>query len=52
MIYDKLQKLVDEQAEEEGLWFIAETAPEEVLQRALRKLHKAVENREPKKRLK
>ena len=40
----KLKKLVDKQAENEGLWFIAETAPEAYLQHELRKLHKAIEN--------
>ncbi len=32
-----------EQAEDEGLWFVAETAPEAYLQQALRRLHAAVE---------
>lgn len=36
-------RLVLEQAEDEGLWFIAETAPEAYLQRELRKLHAVVE---------
>ncbi|HUW45945.1 MAG TPA: hypothetical protein VMW50_09150 [Dehalococcoidia bacterium] len=38
-----IQKLVDEQAEDEGLWFIAETAPEGYLQAELRKLHQLIE---------
>lgn len=38
-----LQKIVDEQAEDEGLWFIAETAPEGYLQQELRRLHAAIE---------
>jgi len=46
MIQDKLQQLVDEQAEDEGLWFNAETAPEAYLQRALRRLHAKIENRD------
>ena len=46
MIKDKLQKLVDEQAEDEGLWFVYETITEDYLQRALRKLHAAIEIRE------
>lgn len=36
--------LVDEQAEDEGLWFIARTAPEAYLQQELRRLHAAVES--------
>ena len=39
-----IQKLVDEQAEDEGLWFEAKTAPEEYLQQELRRLHYAIEN--------
>lgn len=35
--------IVDEQAEDEGLWFIARTAPEAYLQQELRRLHAAVE---------
>jgi hypothetical protein len=35
--------LVDAQAEDEGLWFFAETAAEAYLQAALRDLHEAVE---------
>lgn len=35
--------LVNLQAEDEGLWFDAETAPEAYLQHELRKLHDAVE---------
>ena len=35
--------LVQQQAEDEGLWFIAATAPEAYLQQALRELHAAVE---------
>jgi len=36
-------KLVLEQAEDEGLWFIPETAAEAYLQHALRKLHALIE---------
>lgn len=39
----KLQKLVDEQAEDDGIWFIAESAPEAYLQQELRKIHKLIE---------
>jgi hypothetical protein len=43
---DKLKKalaLVDEQANDGGLWFIAEYASEAYLQDALRKLHTILE---------
>lgn len=35
--------IAGEQAEDEGLWFDAQTAPEAYLQQALRRLHAAVE---------
>lgn len=35
--------LVHKQAEDDGLWFIARTAPEAYLQQELRKLHGAIE---------
>jgi len=38
------RELVDEQAEDEGLWFVAQTAPEAYLQQELRRLHAAIEN--------
>lgn len=37
------RKIVDQQAEDEGLWFVAEFATEAYLQTALRELHEAVE---------
>lgn len=37
------QRMVDKQAEDGGLWFNANLAPEAYLQRALRELHAAVE---------
>ena len=37
------QQVVSEQAEDEGLWFVAATASEAYLQQALRRLHAAVE---------
>lgn len=40
---ENLRQLVNEQAEDEGLWFIARTAPEAYLQQELRKLHQAIE---------
>jgi hypothetical protein len=36
-------RLVRTQAEDEGLWFDAQTAPEAYLQQELRRLHAAVE---------
>ena len=38
-----LAALVAEQAEDDGLWFVAATAPEGYLQQELRRLHAAVE---------
>ena len=35
--------LVEQQAEDEALWFLHPTAPEAYLQEALRRLHAAVE---------
>lgn len=35
--------LVHKQAEDEGLWFIAQTAPEAYLQQELRRLHGVIE---------
>lgn len=40
-----VRRLVDEQAKDEALWFVAGTAPEAYLQRALRELHAAIENK-------
>ena len=42
-----LKHLVDEQAEDEGLWFLAATAPEAYLQQELRRLHAAIEGAVP-----
>jgi hypothetical protein len=42
-----LQACVAIQAEDEGLWFVAETAPEAYLQQALRRLHEAIEGKTP-----
>lgn len=41
-----LRGIVNAQAEDEGLWFQAKTAPEAYLQQELRKLHAAIELRE------
>ena len=43
MNIERLKKLVAKQAEDEGLWFIAEYASEAYLQEALRLLHEAIE---------
>ena len=40
-----LLELVSRQAEDEGLWFEAQTAPEAYLQQELRKLHEAIERK-------
>ena len=49
MIHDELQKIVDEQAENEALWSIPlnglQPIGEALLQTELRKLHAAIENR-------
>jgi hypothetical protein len=41
--YFKVLALVQIQAEDEGLWFISETASEAYLQRGLRELHATIE---------
>ncbi len=38
-----LKAIVNEQAEDEALWFIHVTAPEAYLQQGLRRLHAAIE---------
>ncbi len=45
----RLKKLVSAQAEDAGLWFDAETAPEAYLQQELRKLHAAIEGEQENK---
>lgn len=40
---EDVRTVVNEQAEDEGLWFIAETAAEAYLQQELRRLHAAIE---------
>ena len=37
------RKIVDEQAEDEGLWFIAKTAPEAYLQQELRRYRRRMD---------
>ena len=39
----KILSVVSDQAEDEGLWFIARTAPEAYLQQELRRLHQVIE---------
>ena len=41
------RQLVDAQAEDDGLWFEAQTAPEAYLQQELRRLHAVVESVDP-----
>lgn len=40
-------QVVQEQINDDGLWFIARTAPEAYLQQELRRLHAAVEMAQP-----
>lgn len=42
-----VRALVNQQAEDEGLWFEAKTAPEAYLQAELRKLHAVIEAEGP-----
>lgn len=42
--YAGVKELVNEQAEDEGLWFEATTAPEAYLQHHLRELHRKIED--------
>ena len=41
--FERIQKKVDAQAEDEGIWFMAESGPEAYLQRELRELHRVIE---------
>lgn len=41
--YQKALAIVAEQADDDGLWFVAETCAEAYLQKALRELHAAIE---------
>jgi hypothetical protein len=41
------QKVIAEQAEDDGLWFIAKNSSEAYLQQALRRLHVAIEGKTP-----
>ena len=42
-LIEEIKTLVNQQAEDDELWFIAETAPEAYLQYQLRKLHIVIE---------
>jgi len=46
VIPQELHELVEKQAEDEGLWFIARTAAEGYLQSQLRALHAEIEKEE------
>ncbi len=41
----KVKEIVDEQAKDDGLWFIPQTVTEDYLQRALRRLHEVIEGK-------
>ncbi len=43
--FEFVKKMVKEQAEDEGLWFEAQTASEAYLQQELRRLHRLIEGR-------
>lgn len=45
MDQEAIKAVVDEQAEDEGLWFVPQTITEDYLQRALRKLHAVIEGK-------
>ena len=42
-----IKELVDEQTNDDGLWFHAETAAEAYVQQALRRLHAVIEGKTP-----
>lgn len=42
-----LKDAVNQQAKDEGIWFVAQTAPEGYLQQELRRLHALIEEYEP-----
>lgn len=41
---EQIKAVVSEQADDEGLWFYAHTAPEAYLQQELRRLHAVIES--------
>jgi hypothetical protein len=44
-VLEPIRAMVNKQAEDEGLWFVAQTAPEAYLQQELRALHVTIEGR-------
>ncbi len=44
---ESIRMVIEEQANDEGLWFQAETAAEAYVQTALRRLHAAIEGKTP-----
>jgi len=40
-----IRDVVSEQVKDEGLWFVAKTAPEAYLQQELRRLHTVIEHK-------
>jgi hypothetical protein len=42
-----IKAVVDEQANDDGLWFVPHTITEDILQRALRRLHAVIEDKSP-----
>lgn len=42
-----IRAIVDEQANDDGLWFVAETCAEAYVQQALRRLHAVIEGKTP-----
>lgn len=43
--FDTALALISEQAENQGIWFVAQTAPEAYLQQELRRLHEVIEGK-------
>lgn len=41
----EIEGMVNEQANDPGLWFVPQTITEDILQRALRRLHVAIEGK-------
>lgn len=42
ILINEVKKILDEQANDEGLWFIPATCPEAYLQQELKRLHETV----------
>jgi hypothetical protein len=43
----EVKAVVDEQANDDSLWFVPVTITEDILQKALRRLHAAIEGKSP-----